>query len=68
MSRPCSAGLACRSKRQGGGRRHPPARSSTVAADRVAFIGYHMPFPSVGYVEKIETGYRYIPETYQLDL
>jgi hypothetical protein len=32
------------------------------------FIGYHMPFPSVGYVEKMGEGYRFIPETYQLDL
>jgi glyoxylase-like metal-dependent hydrolase (beta-lactamase superfamily II) len=39
-----------------------------IAADRIPFIGYHMPFPSVGYVEKMDVGYRYIPETYQLDL
>lgn len=39
-----------------------------IATDRLPFIGYHMPFPSVGFVEKIDTGYRYIPETYQFDL
>lgn len=39
-----------------------------IAADRVPFIGYHMPFPAVGFVEKIDTGYRWVPETYQLDL
>jgi glyoxylase-like metal-dependent hydrolase (beta-lactamase superfamily II) len=39
-----------------------------IAADRLPFIGYHMPFPAVGYVEKIGTGYRWVPETYQLDL
>ncbi|MBS3649236.1 MBL fold metallo-hydrolase [Pseudaminobacter sp. 19-2017] len=39
-----------------------------IATDRLPFIGYHMPFPAVGYVEKLETGYRYVPETYQLDL
>ncbi len=39
-----------------------------IATDRLPFIGYHMPFPAVGYVEKLETGYRYLPETYQLDL
>ncbi len=39
-----------------------------IAADRIPFIGYHMPFPAVGYVEKLDTGYRYIPETYQLDI
>jgi glyoxylase-like metal-dependent hydrolase (beta-lactamase superfamily II) len=39
-----------------------------IASDRLAFVGYHMPFPSVGYVEKMGEGYRFIPETYQLDL
>ncbi|WP_207770943.1 MBL fold metallo-hydrolase [Kumtagia ephedrae] len=39
-----------------------------IATDRLPFIGYHMPFPAVGYVEKIDTGYRYVPETYQLEL
>jgi glyoxylase-like metal-dependent hydrolase (beta-lactamase superfamily II) len=40
----------------------------TIAADRIPFIGYHMPFPAVGYVEKMDVGYRYVPETYQLDI
>jgi glyoxylase-like metal-dependent hydrolase (beta-lactamase superfamily II) len=39
-----------------------------IAADRLPFIGYHMPWPSVGYVEKLDTGYRYVPHTYQLAL
>jgi glyoxylase-like metal-dependent hydrolase (beta-lactamase superfamily II) len=39
-----------------------------IAADRLPFIGYHMPFPSVGFIEKASEGYRFIPETYQLDL
>jgi glyoxylase-like metal-dependent hydrolase (beta-lactamase superfamily II) len=39
-----------------------------IAADRLPFIGYHMPFPAVGYVEKLDTGYRYVPESYQLQL
>jgi glyoxylase-like metal-dependent hydrolase (beta-lactamase superfamily II) len=39
-----------------------------IATDRLPFIGYHMPFPSVGFVEKMDGGYRFIPETYQLDL
>jgi glyoxylase-like metal-dependent hydrolase (beta-lactamase superfamily II) len=39
-----------------------------IATDRLPFIGYHMPFPALGYVEKIATGYRYVPETYQFDL
>lgn len=39
-----------------------------IATDRIPFIGYHMPFPAVGFVEKIEPGYRYVPATYQFDL
>ncbi len=39
-----------------------------IAAERLPFIGYHMPWPSVGYVEKLDTGYRYVPHTYQLAL
>ena len=39
-----------------------------IATDRLPFIGYHMPFPSVGFIEKAAEGYRFIPETYQLDL
>ena len=39
-----------------------------IAADRVPFVGYHMPFPSVGYLEAMDTGFRWVPETYQLRL
>ncbi|WP_137390049.1 MBL fold metallo-hydrolase [Rhodoligotrophos defluvii] len=39
-----------------------------IAADRVPFTGYHMPFPAIGYVEKMDQGYRYVPATYQLTL
>jgi glyoxylase-like metal-dependent hydrolase (beta-lactamase superfamily II) len=39
-----------------------------VAADRIPFTGYHMPFPAVGYVEKQDLGYRYVPASYQLSL
>lgn len=39
-----------------------------IAADRIPFTGYHMPFPSVGYVEAIDSGFRYVPASYQLDL
>ncbi|HEX2146308.1 MAG TPA: MBL fold metallo-hydrolase [Pseudorhizobium sp.] len=39
-----------------------------LATDKVAFLGYHMPFPSVGYVEKLETGYRFVPKTYQFEI
>lgn len=39
-----------------------------IAADRLPFIGYHMPFPSVGFLEPLGEGFRFIPESYQLDL
>lgn len=39
-----------------------------VATDRIAFLGYHMPFPAVGFVEKLDQGYRFVPKSYQFDL
>lgn len=39
-----------------------------IAADRIPFTGYHMPFPAVGYIEQIDGGFRYVPASYQLDL
>jgi len=39
-----------------------------LATDKVAFLGYHMPFPAVGYVEKIDQGYRYVPKAYQFEI
>jgi glyoxylase-like metal-dependent hydrolase (beta-lactamase superfamily II) len=39
-----------------------------VATDRLWAIGYHMPFPAVGWVEKTAEGYRWMPLTYQLTL
>ncbi len=40
-----------------------------VAADRIPLIGYHMPFPGMGFVEpRGEGGFRYIPATYQMML
>ena len=39
-----------------------------IAAERIPFTGYHMPFPAVGYVEKTDLGYRYVPASYQLSL
>ena len=37
-----------------------------IAADRLPFIGYHMPWPSIGYAERMDVGYRYVPHSYQL--
>ncbi len=39
-----------------------------IAADKIAFLGYHMPFPAVGFVEAHDDGYRFVPKTYQFDL
>lgn len=37
-----------------------------IADERLPMIGYHMPFPAVGYVERNGEGYRYVPHSYQL--
>ena len=40
-----------------------------VAADRIPLIGYHMPFPGIGFVEQLaDNRFRYVPATYQLML
>ena len=36
-----------------------------IAADRLPFIGYHMPFPSLGYLETAGDGFRFVPASYQ---
>ncbi len=36
-----------------------------LAADRIPFIGYHMPFPALGFVETRDTGFHYVPASYQ---
>lgn len=36
-----------------------------VAAERIPFLGYHMPFPAVGFAEKLDEGYRFVPASYQ---
>jgi glyoxylase-like metal-dependent hydrolase (beta-lactamase superfamily II) len=39
-----------------------------VATDKVPVAGFHMPFPSLGWVERAGTGYRWVPATYQFNL
>ncbi|MEX5728831.1 glyoxylase-like metal-dependent hydrolase (beta-lactamase superfamily II) [Rhodovulum iodosum] len=39
-----------------------------LAAEKMPFIGYHMPFPGTGFVETRGEGYRYLPSSYQLML
>jgi len=39
-----------------------------LAAEEMPFIGYHMPWPGMGYVEAQGDGFRYVPTSYQLML
>lgn len=39
-----------------------------LAGDKVPFVGYHMPFPAVGYVETAANGFRFVPASYQMHL
>lgn len=36
-----------------------------MAADKVPFVGYHMPFPAIGFVETRDDGFEYVPASYQ---
>ncbi len=38
-----------------------------VAADRIPVVAYHSPFPGVGMIDAKGGGYRWIPETYQIE-
>lgn len=39
-----------------------------VATDKIPVAGFHMPFPSIGFVEKAGGGYRWVPASYQFNL
>ena len=39
---------------------------SMLAAEKMPFIGYHMPFPAIGYVRTRDDGFAYDPMSYQL--
>jgi glyoxylase-like metal-dependent hydrolase (beta-lactamase superfamily II) len=39
-----------------------------VSADKIPVVGFHMPFPSVGWVEKTATSYRWVPVSFQFNL
>lgn len=39
-----------------------------IASERLPFLGYHMPFPGTGFVEKLDQGFRFVPVSYQLML
>jgi glyoxylase-like metal-dependent hydrolase (beta-lactamase superfamily II) len=39
-----------------------------VSTDKIPVSGFHMPFPSIGFVEKSGTSYRWVPAAYQFNL
>jgi len=39
-----------------------------LAAERIAVSAFHTPFPSLGFVERQGSGYRWLPHSYQLTL
>jgi glyoxylase-like metal-dependent hydrolase (beta-lactamase superfamily II) len=39
-----------------------------VATDGLWAVGFHMPFPGIGYVEKAADGYRWVPASYQFNM
>lgn len=39
-----------------------------LAADKVPFIGYHMPWPAMGYATARGDGFEYVPASYQMML
>ena len=39
-----------------------------IASERLPFIGCHMPFPAVDFVEKQGEGHRFVSVNYQLDI
>jgi len=39
-----------------------------AAAERMPVIGYHMPFPGMGYIDTRGDGFHYVPVSYQMML
>jgi glyoxylase-like metal-dependent hydrolase (beta-lactamase superfamily II) len=39
-----------------------------VATDKLCAVGFHMPFPGNGFVERHQGNYRWVPASYQLNL
>ncbi|KLN59567.1 metallo-beta-lactamase [Kiloniella spongiae] len=39
-----------------------------MAADKIPMIGYHMPFPGMGFVETRGSGFRFVPVSYQFTI
>ncbi len=39
-----------------------------AAADRIPVVGYHLPFPAIGFVDTRDDGFQYVPASYQFML
>ncbi|MFT4959604.1 MAG: glyoxylase-like metal-dependent hydrolase (beta-lactamase superfamily II) [Paracoccaceae bacterium] len=39
-----------------------------LAADKIPMVGYHMPWPGIGYVDTHADGFHFVPQSYQLML
>lgn len=39
-----------------------------LATDRLLVAGFHMPFPSLGWIERTQNSYRWVPHSYQFNL
>ena len=39
-----------------------------AASERMPVIGYHMPFPGMGFIDTRDDGFRYVPTSYQMML
>jgi glyoxylase-like metal-dependent hydrolase (beta-lactamase superfamily II) len=39
-----------------------------VADEKIAAIGFHMPFPSVGHIDRFKDGFKWVPAGYQFNL
>lgn len=39
-----------------------------MAAEKLPFVGYHLPWPGIGFAARDDAGYRYLPTSYQLML
>jgi glyoxylase-like metal-dependent hydrolase (beta-lactamase superfamily II) len=39
--------------------------ATMLASERIAVMGYHLPFPAIGFVEAVGDAFRYVPASYQ---
>lgn len=40
----------------------------TLASERLFAVGFHMPFPALGWIDRAQGGYRWVPHSYQMNL